>query len=181
MTSCRVGLVLGGRHLRPAEQAVIFGFVVIHADLDADESVGNEKDRILRIEGDPAQIGEPDLDPGVAALAHLEGQHPVLHGNIKGPVEGHAVDDPDRNPDGAQQGGAQVGIVLAVPLARLEGIEGVVLFGRRHVMDVIDHPGDDPLHGVKFGFDPLCELGRQLSNPGIVHLHLLASPSDNPP
>jgi len=94
------GRIRGSPDLRPTHEAVVFCLVVVQAGFDADEPVGHKENGILGIEGHPAQIGEPGLDPGVTPLSHLEGQHPLFPVDVVGLVEGYPDDDAGGNPQG---------------------------------------------------------------------------------
>jgi len=159
--------------LCPAHQAVVDGLVVVRPRFDPDVAVGDEHGRLLRVEGDPAEVGKPDLDPRMAALSHLKGDDSALALQVEGLVEGDAVHDPRRDPFGPHQGGCKVGKILAVASSRLERVQGVALCGRRHVTDVVDHVSEYPLYGVEFGrhspgqfFRPFHDAG--VGRPGLV-------------
>ena len=112
--------------LHPSKEPVILRFIVVQIHFDPDKAVGHEQHRVLGIEGNPAQIGKPDLDPGVPSLANLESQDPFRPIDVEGLIEGDTIDDEDGNADTAQEGRTQMGIVLAIALPRLEAIEGGV-------------------------------------------------------
>jgi len=169
--------LLGGiLQLHPAQKSVVLRLIVVDADFDADVTVGDEQNGILGIERNPAQIGKPNLDPRMPALPHLEGQHALFPRDVIRLVEREAVDDPGRNADVAQQGRAEVGVVLAVAFSGIQGIERVVAFGRIHVADVVDDPGDDPLNGVELGLHVRGKFTRQPPDPGIVRLDQFRRP-----
>ncbi len=108
----------------------------------------------------------------MTSLPHFEGQDPFRPGDVQGPVEGDAVDDPHRDARGPQEGGAEVGVVLAVALARFQGVKGVVALRRRYVRYVVHYPGHNPLHGIELTLDALGQFPGQVTYAGIAGLNL---------
>ncbi len=159
--------------LGPADQAVILCFVVVHADFDAHKTVGNEKLHILRIIGNPSQIGVPDFHPGVPALPHLKGQCAFFPGHVKRLVHRDAVDNPHRHSRIAQERRGQMGIVLAVAPAGAKRVERIVLRRGVYVTDMVHHVAHHFLYGFKLRFRPAGEFLRKFPNGRIIGLHLL--------
>jgi len=63
-----------------------------------------------------------------------------------------------------------MGVVLTVSLTALESKERIVLGRRGNIMDVIYHPSDDPLYGIKLRLNPRCQLPSQRLDLGIPYL-----------
>ncbi len=160
------------RYLRPAQEAIIDGFIVVDSNLNSNVAIGNEKLGLLWIERHPTQVAKPDLDPGVATLSHLESEYTAFPGDIEGLVEGYAIYYADRNGDRPHQSCTQMREILAVSFARLQAVEGVIFCWRSNIAHIVYYPGEYALDRIKLGGHILSEFFGQFPYARIIRLYL---------